>query len=113
LFEMIINGGWTNRSILDFIKYIRLSKYAEIFFPGSSMGTLLISKPDKGRLNYQRTLAISFDNQKNTFKLSYSDWDTIDKREDYKRAILWEQECDIDELQMKFEEFIKWNKNWG
>lgn len=112
-FKLIINGGWTDESVLGFINYILQTDYADRFFPGSSLGTLLISKPEKGRLNYQRTLAISFDRQASIFRMTYSDWDTIASEDDGSKAVLWTAECSGNELQFKFDEFMKWNKNWS
>ncbi len=112
-FKMIINGGWMDESILGFIDYILKTDYADRFFPGSSLGTLLMSKPEKGSLNYQRTLAISFDRQTSIFKMSYSDLDTIENEDDDSKAVIWTTECSGNDLQLKFEEFMKWNKNWS
>jgi hypothetical protein len=109
-FQDLISGGWTNEYVLDFINYIRTTEYANIFFPGSSLGTLLISKPTNGKLNYQQTLAISVENEK--IKLKYSDWDAIDTPDDWKKTVLWIAECHGRELKVKFLEFIEWNTNW-
>lgn len=111
-FKGLISGGWTNMSVVNLIEYILLTKYADQFFPGSSIGTLLISKPKKGKLNYQQTLAVSVDNLTNKISLQYSNWDTIDKSEDSEKAILWRKDCSEDQLIEAFEEFIKWNKSW-
>ena len=111
-FQLLINGGWTNNNVLDLIKYIIDKGYSNKFFPGSSMGTLLISKPKNGKLNYQQTLRISVDNVTNKVLLSYSDWDIIEKKEDWKKTIIWTAECSAEQLKEKFEEFIKWNKGW-
>jgi hypothetical protein len=111
-FESLIASGWTNKGVVDLIEYIRHTNYAETFFPGSSIGTLLISKPEDGKLNYQQTLAISVDNQTNKIFLEYTDWDTIDKEEDWKRTVLWSAECLEGQLEDKFKEFIEWNKKW-
>lgn len=111
-FKSFIHSGWTNKAVIDLIEYIRQTPYADKFFPGSSIGTLLISKPKNGKLNYQQTLAVSVDNQTNRIFLKYSDWDTIDRQEDWEKTILWTAECSTEDLKDKFEEFIKWNKNW-
>ena len=76
------------------------------------MGTLLISKPTNGRLNYQQTLAISISEEKGKIELEYSDWDKINNRDEWRNAILWKAECYEDKLKDKFLQFIKWNKNW-
>ncbi len=111
-FNMLITGGWTNKHVLELINYIRTTKYADMFFPGSSLGTLLISKPKNGRLNYQQTLAISVDKENDKIELKYSDWDTIDNQDEWQKAILWRGECKGDKLKDKFLEFIEWNENW-
>ena len=77
------------------------------------MGTLLISKPNNGKLNYQQTLAIRFNRETDKLNLDYSDWDTVEREEDFKEAIIWAAECSGQELQEKFEEFIAWNKAWA
>ena len=111
-FKNLISGGLTNNYVLEFITYIRTSEYAGRFFPGTSLGTLLISKPRNARLNYQQTLAISVDKENGRIRLKYSDWDTIDSSEDWEKAILWTVECDGEELKSKFIEFLEWNKSW-
>lgn len=111
-FEDLIEGGWANEAVLNLIKYIRKTQYSKLLFPGSSLGTLLISKPRNGKLNYQQTLSISDQGSKNKIKLNYSDWDIINKEEDAERAILWNEEINNEELIDKFEEFMNWNRNW-
>jgi hypothetical protein len=111
-FNLLIKGGRTNKHVLDLINYIRTTDYANKFFPGSSLGTLLISKPINGRLNYQQTLEISVDKAKDNIQLKYSDYDAIDNRDDWQKAILWTAECQGDKLKDKFLEFIEWNENW-
>jgi hypothetical protein len=111
-FKGLISGGWTNNYVLELINYIRTSEYADRLFPGTSLGTLLISKPRNGKLNYQQTLAISVNNEKTKIKLTYSDWDVIDRREESQKAILWKAECNGEKLKETFCEFMEWNKNW-
>ena len=111
-FRSLIAGGWTNKAVVDLIEYIRNTHRAGIFFPGISLGTLLISKPENGKLNYQRTLAISVNSQTNKIYLTYTDWDTIDKQEEWERTVLWSAECSEEQLQDKFAEFLKWNEKW-
>jgi len=111
-FNDLANNGWTDNAIIELITYISISEFGAKLFPGSSLGTLLISKPIDGRLNYQTTLGISFDKKTNKFVFSYSDWDSIDNREDYIKAIIWKQECQKSELKTSFIDFIKWNETW-
>jgi hypothetical protein len=111
-FTTLTKSGWTHFSILDFIRYIQTTIYATILFPGSSLGTLLISKPKDGYLNYQQTLAISFDRTTELFTLQYSDWDLIESADDSAKAILWTVKCPGIELGQKFLDFLKWKKNW-
>lgn len=111
-FKGLISAGWTNEKVLQLIDHIRKTKYAAELFPGSSMGALLLSKPRRGKLNYQQTLTVSFDNQRNKFIMKYSDWDIIDNKDEWEKSILWEAECIGEELTNKFDEFIAWNTNW-
>lgn len=109
-FVDLIKGGWANEKVLDLIEHIKKSNYSSEFYPGSSMGRLLISKPKNGKLNYQRTLSVETKMHQKEIVLEYSDWDIIkDKSEN---PILWRTECLPENLIEKFEEFIKWNKNW-
>jgi hypothetical protein len=111
-FKSLIAGGWTNKDVVELIEYIRHANYADKFFPGSSIGTLLISKPKNGKLNYQQTLAISVDNQTKQTILQYTDYDTIEREEDWEKSLLWKIESSEGQLKDKFEEFMKWNKAW-
>jgi hypothetical protein len=111
-FKLLIAAGWTTNDVLELINYIRTTDYASQLFPGSSLGTLLVSKPRNARLNYQQTLAVKVDDAKTKVILKYSDWDTIDKREDWEKAVIWTTECSGEKLREKFDEFIVWNKNW-
>ena len=112
-FKLLVNGGWTRTEIVDFITYVSNTNWASLLFPGSSLGTLLISKPHNGKLNYQQTLAIRYDDILDLFKMQYSDYDTIDSKKEWKNAILWSKECKGIDLIKNFNEFLKWNKKWG
>src|SRR5690349_16500952 len=108
---MLVHGGWTSNDILSFIEWIKNSEYSSQLFPGSSMGTLLISKPRNGKLNYQQTLSISYDNQTRLFTMKYSDWDLIDSPEESEKAIQWTATCPGGDLNRNFIEFIN-QSNW-
>lgn len=100
--------------ISNFIDWILLNKYySERLFVSSSMWRLLISmpKPD-GKLNYQQTLEIQVDPKTLLFTMEYSDWDSIDTKNDYEKAIIWKRKCTKLELITRFIEFINWNKDW-
>lgn len=100
--------------ISNFIDWILLNKYySEWLFVSSSMWRLLISmpKPD-GKLNYQQTLEIQVDPKTSLFTMEYSDWDSINTKSDYEKAITWKTKCTNIELVTKFVEFINWNKDW-
>jgi len=111
-FQTLAKSGWTHFSILDFIHYIRTTIYKSTLFPGSSLGTLLISKPKDGYLSYQQTLAIKFDKTTGLFTMQYSDWDIINSESDSDKAILWTAQCSGVELGQKFQDFLDWQKNW-
>ena len=111
-FTTLAKAGWTHISIIDFIHYIQTTNYNTTLFPGSSLGKLLISKPKDGYLNYQQTLSIDFDKTTGLFIMKYSDWDTINSADDYQKAILWTVKCPGIELVQKFQDFLKWQKNW-
>ncbi|MAL58552.1 MAG: hypothetical protein CMC14_00740 [Flavobacteriaceae bacterium] len=109
-FADLIKGGWANETVLDLIDHIKNSKYSSEFYPGSSLGRLLISKPENGKLNYQRTLSVETKMNEKEIVLEYSDWDTINDKSE--NPVLWRTECQPENLIEKFDEFIKWNKNW-
>jgi len=112
-FQSFLDTPFSNEAVIGLVEYLSTSQYATRFYPGSSLGTLLISKPEPdGRLNYQRTLAISVDNNTNLIQLEYSDWDTIDDEADWKKAIIWTATCEGPELKTTFEAFIAWNTAW-
>ncbi|MGV7105755.1 hypothetical protein [Flavobacterium sp. U410] len=109
-FTDLIKGGWANEKVLDLIEYIKSSKYSTEFYPDSSLGRLLISKLENGKLNYHRTLTVKTKMNQKEIILEYSDWNVIkDKSEN---PVLWKAECQPRNLIEKFNEFIKWNKNW-
>ena len=109
--ESCIPGQWSNQAMVDLANYISNSKTSQSLYPGISMGTLLISKPVNQKLNFQKTLAISYlKNGKN--HLSYTDYNVIENKDDWKKTILWEKECDEKNLEKTFLEFITWKKNW-
>ena len=110
-FKLLVNAGWTDNRILDFIYYMTTTSYSSVLFPGSSLGTLLISKPKDGKLNYQQTLAIKYDNTTDLFTMEYSDWDLIESADDTKK-IQWNIKCSGIELGQRFQDFLAWNKDW-
>lgn len=111
-FEKFASNGTVDKGVIDFITWILTTNNSEKLFAGSSMWNLLISKPKNKKLNYQQTLKIQFDNRTSLYEMEYSDWDSIDKEDDYEKAIIWKTKCIGIELPIKFLEFIKWNKNW-
>ena len=110
--QRLVDAGWTSYHILSFIDWINQTPHSGILFPGFSMGELMISKPQDGKLNYQQTLSISYDNRIDLFTMQYSDWDKIDSRDEYEKAIQWKVKCRGIDLCRYFLEFLKWNKNW-
>lgn len=113
IFEKLKNSKITNYGFTNFINWILKTDYSNELFAGSSMWRLLISKPTNDRkLNYQQTLKIEFDNRTSLYLMEYSDWNTINNPEEYKKAILWKRKCTAIELISIFLEFIKWNKHW-
>lgn len=111
-FLKLVSGGWTDISIINLIEYIRLSGYAKTLFPGTSSGTLLISKPRAGILNYQQTLSIFFIKETKSYVFEYSDWDKVDSLEKSVEAIKWSADCLAEQLIDKFKAFVIWNNNW-
>lgn len=111
-FKVFKSNKTIDNGMIDFINWILQNSYSQNLYAGSSMYTLLISKPKIGRLNYQQTLEIKFDILTKLYDLKYSDWDTIDSPEDSKNAILWKFKCTGIELSTRFLEFMEWNKNW-
>lgn len=109
-FVDLVKSGWANKNFLDLIEHIINSKYSSELYPGSSLGRLLISKPENGKLNYQRTLTVETKMNKKEIALEYSDWDNIKKVNE--TNVLWRTECVAENLIEKFDEFLKWNKNW-
>lgn len=109
----LVDAGWTSHHILTFIDWFNGNAYSSLLFPGFSLGKLLISKPKDGKLNYQQTLAISYDNRTNLFTMQYSDWDLINSRDELEKAIQWSLKCPGTDLCRHFIEFSRWNNNWG
>jgi len=111
--DRLVEGNWTSHHLRSFIEWINGNAYSGIFFPGFSLGTLLISKPTNGKLNYQQTLSIKYDNQTDLFTMEYSDWDLIDSADESEKAIMWTLKCPGIDLGRHFMEFINWKQNWG
>ena len=109
----LVDAEWTSHHILTFIDWINENVYSSLLFPGFSLGKLLISKPKSGKLSYQQTLSISYDNRTELFTMQYSDWDQIDSRDDFEKATQWTAKCPGADLCWHFLEFLKWKKNWG
>ena len=109
-FKLLIEGKRATEKVMELIEYIENSKYSTELYPGSSLGRLLISKPEGGKLNYQRTLSIDTSPFRKRILLEYSDWDTVQDRSE--NPVLWRVECEPENLIDTFEGFIKWNKNW-
>ena len=113
LFEKLNKSKISDYQFTNFIDWILRTRYSEELFAGSSMWRLLISMPKpNGKLNYQQTLKIEFDNGTGLYEMEYSDWDTISNKDDYRKAILWTRKSTGIELINNFLEFINWNKNW-
>ncbi len=113
LFKKLNKSKISDYEFTNFIDWILRTRYSEELFAGSSMWRLLISMPNpNGKLNYQQTLKIEFDNGTGLYEMEYSDWDTISDKDDYKKAILWARKSTGIELVNNFLEFINWNKNW-
>lgn len=111
--DRLVEAKWTSHHLRSFIEWINGNAYSGILFPGFSLGTLLISKPTNGKLNYQQTLSIKYDKQTELFTMEYSDWDLIDSVDEYKKAIMWTQKCPGIDLGRHFIEFLNWKQNWG
>ena len=113
LFEKLNKSKISDYEFTNFIDWILRTRYSEKLFASSSMWRLLISMPNpNGKLNYQKTLKIEFDNGTGLYEMEYSDWDIINHKDDYKKAILWTKKSTGIELINNFLEFINWNKNW-
>jgi hypothetical protein len=113
LFKKLNKSKISDYEFTNFIDWILRTRYSEELFAGSSMWRLFISMPNQnGKLNYQQTLKIEFDNGTGLYEMEYSDWDTISAKDDYKKAIIWTRKSTGIELINNFLEFINWNKNW-
>lgn len=76
------------------------------------MGRLLISKPSNGKLNYQQTVSIAYDRQKDLYEIQYSDWDVIETKEEFRNAVLWVIHSPGTDLCRHFLEFLNWKADW-
>jgi len=113
LFEKLNKSKISEYRFANFINWILRTRYSEELFVASSMWRLFISMPKpNGKLNYQQTLKIEFDNGTGLYEMEYSDWDTISDKDDYELAILWRRKSAGNELINNFLEFINWNKRW-
>ena len=111
-FVSLIDGGWTNSEVVDLIRFISGSKYGAILFPGSSVGRLLISKPQNGRLNYQQTLDVTVDIADKSIVMTYTNFDLIESLDDHRTSIEWQKTVENGNLLRSFLEFVEWNKLW-
>ncbi len=114
IYEQLGDSNFAMNELLELVNWIRSTNLSQFLFPGTSLGRLLISKPDEqGKLNYQQTLKIGFHQESGNYDFSYSDWDLIDKNSEYQKAILWSNSYKPDELRNGLEEFLVWKPEWN
>jgi len=91
------------RCIRWVIEHILDAGYSKGLFPGTSMYTLLISLPTKGKVDYSNTLRIAYDelNQVAEYKLRLN------------KAIVWETSCQPSEIIDTFEHFLNEHPDWA
>lgn len=96
------------------MEHIINAGYSKGLFPGTSMHSLLISIPSIGKVNYQHTLHIGYDELTEMVKLSMKIWPNKDRStEDLKDAVKWSTTCQPSELVDTFEHFLNEHPDWS
>lgn len=85
--------------------------YDQVFVPGSSLYTLLISVPIDNKVNYSYTLRVTYDEQIQIIKFKFDEKIANAKQLDSVRTRLvrWEETCQASEGIAIFEGFLNGN----
>ncbi len=114
IYKQLEHSNFTTVELLELITWIKSTSLSKFLFPGMSLGRLLISKPDKqGKLNYQQTLTIAYNPKSDNYDFTYSDWDIINTKSEYQKAIIWRLACKRDHLITGMETFLEWKPEWN
>ena len=89
-YDTLIDNQHKLRPIRFIIRHIIERGYDSMLFPGTSLYSLLISIPSDNKVNFNKTLKITFDEQTETLKFTFSDWTGVDRQTmDAKKLIKW------------------------
>jgi hypothetical protein len=110
-FDILINAGHSLRPIRFIIRHIIEKGYDSIFFPGSSLYSLLISIPTENRIDFSKTLRIEFDEMKQILKFEFKDRTGV-PRDSWgsKEWRKWKETCQATEGTAVFDHFVATNE---
>ena len=106
-YDTLIDNQHKLRPIRFIIRHIIERGYDSMLFPGTSLYSLLISIPSDNKVNFNKTLKITFDEQTETLKFTFSDWTGVDRQTmDAKKLIKWTETCQATEGSSLLERFL-------
>jgi hypothetical protein len=104
----IFSSDGMPRPIKVLIRYMISQGYNQIFLPGSSLFTLLVSVPVDNKVNYSYTLRVEYDERVQIIKFKF-----LERVSDLKqghsvgaRLIRWEETCQASVGAIILEEFL-------
>lgn len=109
-YDLLIGNNHKLRPIRFLVRHIIESNYDESIYPGTSMYSLSISVPENQRVDYTKTLSISYD--ENSQKVTFKYWDCR-RGERSKENLVWTTECEATEIHDTFDFFISENEYWS
>lgn len=107
--NLIDRQNFKLRPVRLLVRYIIEAGFSEYFYAGTSLYSLLISLPTMGRINFKKTLRVSYNQLKQTVTFEYWDCDRNQHNRDNKR---WSVECQVTEVIDTFESFLMENEGW-
>lgn len=109
-FEDSLEYGHDVQASLRLIHHILKNNYSYNLYAGSSLFTLLISLPDKGQINFTRTLQLRPPEGNGYVKFVY--WN-VPRDQRVSKNPNWIKECKPDKVIEVFEEFIDKDEDWS
>jgi hypothetical protein len=114
-YDEMINNGHSLRPIRFLIRHIIDRGFDELYFPGTSLFTLLISVPADNKINFDKTLSVQVDELTNTVNFKYKDLTGLNRQneKDLEKSLKWSETCQLTEASDTFEYFLSISPDWN